>query len=272
MKVAVLLENKAIDKTFLSAHGLSLYIESEGYKILFDLGPNPYYKKNAKKMDINLEDIDFLVLSHGHNDHGSGLQKFMKKNKNTIVVASKHIFEHYIKKVERKEDFIGIEKPSKANQITYVENELALTDTIKIYADVPFKKQVIQDNYLYVYKNDMLLEDSFEHEIYMVIEEDENCVLFSGCSHKGIENIIDTLEEKHSLEFTHVFAGFHFSHYDSFDLKETDYLINLGQKFHKRENTMFYTGHCTGDDAYLELKQQMKTKLQQMNTGKVFEI
>lgn len=272
MKVAVLLENKAIDKSFLSAHGLSLYIETNGKKILFDLGPNQNYKKNAKKLSISLENIDYLVISHGHNDHGTGLQKFLRKNKNTQVYLSTHAFDRYIKKKDRKEEFIGIEKPNNVKRLNFIDSELEITKHIRVFADVPYKKQVITDDYLYVYKNDMLLKDSFEHEIYMVIEEDEKCVLFSGCSHKGIENIIDSLETKHYLEFTHVFGGFHFSHYDSFDLKQTDYLMNLGAKFKNRDNTLFYTGHCTGDNAYLELKQQMKSNLFLMNTGRVFEI
>ncbi len=101
----------------------------------------------------------------------------------------------------------------------------------------------------------------------MVIEENNNLVLFSGCSHKGIENIIDSIEKKHDLHFTHVVGGFHFSHYDSFNIKQTTYLHKLSRKFKKRDNTVFYTGHCTGNEAYQELKKELEGSLNRLKTG-----
>jgi 7,8-dihydropterin-6-yl-methyl-4-(beta-D-ribofuranosyl)aminobenzene 5'-phosphate synthase len=191
----------------------------------------------------------------------------MKKNKYTKVFLSVHAFDQHMKKNDKKYDFIGIEEPKNKKNIQFIDGNFNITEDIRIYTNVPYKKQIISDNHLFVLQNDMYLEDSFEHEIYLVINEDENCVLFSGCSHKGIENIIDSLEENNQLEFTHVIGGFHFSHYDSFNIKQTDYLINLGSKFGNRKNTSFYTGHCTGEEAYLELRQKMRDNLYKLNTG-----
>lgn len=273
MKITTLVENTTENDRLLSAHGLSLYIETGDKKILFDIGPSNLYLKNAKKLGINIATIDILVISHGHNDHGTGLQKFLKKNKKAKVYVSKYIFDEHVKLVDKKHEFIGIKKPTNGeDRITYIEQDTVISEDITIYTDVPFKKQIISDNALMVYKNNCYLEDRFDHEIYLSIQEDENHVLFSGCSHKGIENIIDTLESNNTIEFTQVFGGYHFSHYDSFDFLQTDYLIALGNKFNNRDATTFYSCHCTGDDAYQELKQHMHENLQRIRTGSTVKI
>lgn len=66
MKVTVLVENSTISNKFRKKHGLSLYIESIDDSILFDLGPNKLYRKNAKKLDVDLDKINHVVISHGH--------------------------------------------------------------------------------------------------------------------------------------------------------------------------------------------------------------
>ncbi len=273
MKVTTLVENTTENTKLLSAHGLSLYIETNGKKILFDLGPNNLYLKNAKKLGINIASVDILVISHGHNDHGYGLQKFMRKNKLAKIYASKHVFDEHVKSIDSKHEFIGVKEPvNTKNRFVFIDDDTVIDEDITIFTNVPYKKQVITDNALRVYRNNHYILDKFDHEIYLSIQEDENHVLFSGCSHKGIEHIIDTLEKNNRIEFTQIFGGFHFSHYDSFDFKQTDYLINLGSKFNNRDATTFYSCHCTGEEAYQELKQHMRDNLQRVRTGSVINL
>ncbi|MDX9930050.1 MAG: MBL fold metallo-hydrolase, partial [Bacteroidales bacterium] len=73
MKVFVLTENNAGELT-AEEHGLSYLIESDGRRILFDTGQSDLFLKNAAVMGVSLEGIDMIVLSHGHYDHGNGLE------------------------------------------------------------------------------------------------------------------------------------------------------------------------------------------------------
>ena len=57
-------------------HGLSLYIETKNHKLLFNLGPDQTVFENAKKKGIDLQEVDTVVISHGHNDHGGALEQF----------------------------------------------------------------------------------------------------------------------------------------------------------------------------------------------------
>ncbi|HQO70467.1 MAG TPA: MBL fold metallo-hydrolase, partial [Clostridia bacterium] len=73
MIIKTLVEDTTNKEDLKSEHGLSLYIETSGKRILFDSGASGLFMENAIKMGINISDIDYAVISHGHNDHGGGL-------------------------------------------------------------------------------------------------------------------------------------------------------------------------------------------------------
>lgn len=273
MRIINLLDDKSDNRSLNSAHGLSIYIETRDIKILLDLGPNSYYRKNASKLEVDLSDVDYLVISHGHNDHGSGIKKFLKLNKKAEVYVSKKAFEDHVKLNKRNHEDIGIGKKPKSDRINLVSSEMiSLTKDILVCDMVDYQKPVIQDSKLMIYEDGQYVEDHFHHEIYLVISEGKNTVLFSGCSHKGIGNIVESIEKNSDRIITHIVGGLHFSHYDSFNLRQTDYLQKLGDKFTKEKNIKVYACHCTGDDAFFELKQSMKDNLERIKTGTKVEI
>ncbi|MBQ2720991.1 MAG: MBL fold metallo-hydrolase, partial [Clostridia bacterium] len=105
MTVTTLVENTAINDNFCSEHGLSLYIEVKGLRILFDMGQTELFAENAEKLGIDLENVDIAVISHGHYDHGGGLKKFLEINKKAPVYISRFAFEpHY----NGSEKYIGL--------------------------------------------------------------------------------------------------------------------------------------------------------------------
>ncbi|AFV12532.1 metallo-beta-lactamase family protein [Thermacetogenium phaeum DSM 12270] len=89
MLIKTLVENTSISKDFGSEHGLSLYIETKKHKILFDVGASELFLQNAKKLNVNIADVDFLVISHGHYDHGGGAKNlFERKQKSRGISTS----------------------------------------------------------------------------------------------------------------------------------------------------------------------------------------
>jgi 7,8-dihydropterin-6-yl-methyl-4-(beta-D-ribofuranosyl)aminobenzene 5'-phosphate synthase len=107
MKLTVLVDNNTlIDRYFYGEPGVSYFIEDEGNKILFDLGYSDVFIKNAQKLNIDLLNLDFVVLSHGHLDHTWGLDPLIRlyteaiienlNHKNPIIIA--HPLTFYSKK------------------------------------------------------------------------------------------------------------------------------------------------------------------------------
>ena len=105
------------------------------------------------------------------------------------------------------------------------------------HLNIEYVEQVIGDTSLVQRTNGMFKKDVFDHEIYLVIKEDKKMVLFSGCSHKGIKNIITTIEERQKVQFTHVIGGFHLSHYNPEEVKQSEYLVSLGKSLIKDNNS-----------------------------------
>ena len=79
MKITALVENTT-NQGWRTVHGLSLYIETPGHKILFDVGPDDTIFKNAERAGVDLAAVDTLIISHGHSDHGGALKKFLDIN------------------------------------------------------------------------------------------------------------------------------------------------------------------------------------------------
>jgi len=266
------MENDTLDRNLKSAHGLSIYIEHNNHKILFDLGPNNNFYNNARILGIDLSEVDIVVISHGHFDHGNGLKKFMKINSKAKIYLSDKAFGKQTKKIGPLYIPIGIKKPLNMDRIHVVTKNLEIAKDIKIYAKIKNVDLVIGDNSLYTKIDNKYVIDQFDHEIYLVVSNDKNNVLFSGCSHKGIENIVDELQKEEEKIITHVIGGFHMSHYNPLENSQSKYIEDLGKKLYNKKTKKFYSCHCTGEKAFTALKPQMKEKLQRIKTGSIIEL
>ena len=92
MKITVLVENTTSNQKLNVEHGLSLYIETDKHHILFDAGDSNLFLENAKKLNIDLSLVDIFILSHGHHDHGGGLNAFLEINDKANIYVQHHAF------------------------------------------------------------------------------------------------------------------------------------------------------------------------------------
>ncbi len=94
MKLTILVDNNTyIDQYYLGEPGVSYFIEDCGIRILFDTGYSDVYVRNAKKMGIDLSELDAVVLSHGHNDHTGGLAWFPKMKRKPKLIGHPQVLE-----------------------------------------------------------------------------------------------------------------------------------------------------------------------------------
>lgn len=253
MKIIALVENTCQSGAFSVEHGLSLYIETNNHKILFDAGQTALFAENAKKLGVNLQAVDALVLSHGHYDHGGGLDTFLKLNTHAPVYLSKLAF---CACYNGSEKYIGLDSALKNNaRLVFVDDTHVIDKGITLSTQNDKRRKFnMQSTGLTVCKNGSFLPDDFCHEQYLLIEEDGKRILFSGCSHKGILDIADWFCPDVLV------GGFHFS---KLPLDETlaEYARMLDA--HK---TVFYTCHCTGTEQFAYMKKHMR-HLHYLSTG-----
>ncbi|MCR3955878.1 MAG: MBL fold metallo-hydrolase [Gudongella sp.] len=134
MIIKTLLENRAIGEEFEAEHGLSLFAHVGERKILFDAGASDAFMRNASKMGVKLEDVDMMILSHGHYDHGGGIRAFMEINKKALVYIHKEAFRPHgsIKEGEIKDAGIDLSLINQ-DRVRLVEDDLYFGDELVFF-------------------------------------------------------------------------------------------------------------------------------------------
>jgi 7,8-dihydropterin-6-yl-methyl-4-(beta-D-ribofuranosyl)aminobenzene 5'-phosphate synthase len=261
LKITVIVENKSNNKNLSPEHGLSLLIEYDNNHLLFDTGASNLITRNAANLNIDINNIDYIVLSHGHNDHVGGLASITNKK----VYAHPDIFIPKYKK--RNDQYIydggftySKEYYEKKNSIEFVwvNNELQLTENIKIHTG--FKKEKHNDFYLKV--NDNYLPDYFNDELALSIETTNGIIIVTGCAHSGIINIIDKIisDDKNKNIYA-ILGGFHLGNATSEKIESIAKIIN------NYNVNMIGISHCTGNKLAKYLK---NSKVFNFNTGDIF--
>ena len=246
MKITSLLENTTTCDNIKVEHGLSLYIETEKHKILFDMGQTDLFYHNALTLGIDLTKVDIAILSHGHYDHGVGLSKFLDVNTHAPVYIHKDAFlSHY----NGTEKYIGLDTSLKDNpRIIFTDDEYRIDKNLSLYScnNMNRKYDMLPSGLNEKIDGDFIPDD-FRHEQYLLIEDKGKRVLISGCSHKGILDITNWFSPDILV------GGFHYS-----KLPLDDYLVSAAKQLASYP-TEFYTCHCTGEAQFKFMSKYIPT-------------
>lgn len=271
MIVKVLAENTSASTEFISEHGLSLYIETENNKILFDTGSGSAFAENAKRLGVDLSLVDLAVLSHGHYDHAGGLKTFFNLNSRAEVYVHKEAFApHYANRSGGEKDYIGADQSLLENErFVFCDDSKVIDDELELFAAVGGKRFVPSGNKdLLVKEGDSFRVDPFLHEQNLIVRQGNKTMLVAGCAHRGIVNIVDGFKEKFGFFPDYVIGGFHLCNRTSGQSESPDNLKRIGRIL-LETGAEYFTGHCTGIDAYNILKSVMGVKIEYLSTGSV---
>jgi 7,8-dihydropterin-6-yl-methyl-4-(beta-D-ribofuranosyl)aminobenzene 5'-phosphate synthase len=269
MIIKTLVENTSRSEDLGSEHGLSIYIEARDRKILFDVGASGLFYENAQKMNVDISDIDFLIISHGHQDHGGGLRAFLQANTKAEVFLHRLAFEkYYADRATDERAFIGLEEELKhERQILPTSDRFFISEGIQVFSNIPQMKPCLASNDgLLMEQDGQTVADSFAHEQNLVIREDGKTLLATGCAHNGIVNTLEHFYALRGRMPDYVIGGFHLcsaglgAHADTTTIDEIGkYLLGTKAKY--------YTCHCTGQKAYGQLKGMMGERIEYLHTG-----
>jgi 7,8-dihydropterin-6-yl-methyl-4-(beta-D-ribofuranosyl)aminobenzene 5'-phosphate synthase len=256
MKISILIDNTPGVSTW-TEFGLSYFIEFSGKQILFDTAQTNLFLENALSMNLRIDNADFIVLSHGHFDHGDGLENL---NGGNLICHPECFVKRY-----RKSDksYIGL-KHSKE----FYEKNFNLTATCKPFqlfdgayflGEIPRVAEFESRTTPFVFNDgtpDFVMDDSA-----LALKCPEGLVVVTGCGHSGIVN---TLEYAKMVTGENrifgIIGGFHLKENN----KQTQETIN-----YLKENAVkhIYPSHCTALPALAEFFRHFK--IREVKTGDV---
>lgn len=231
-----------------TCHGLSFYIQSEEIKILFDFGSGPETWENARRLNIPLGQISYLVFSHSHYDHSTGFLWAKEHGVRGTVVhgMEKAFFQGKYKKEGGKFTYLG----SGFDQRYFPADswqQLVCEDVLELgkgcWAVGGFKRIHPQESIpkQYVREEGTTMEnDPFEDEICLVLETEDGLAVAAGCSHPGIINMLDTVEKRLGKPIRTVAGGLHLSKAEP---KRMEWTAKQLKRLGVKQTAL---NHCTG--------------------------
>lgn len=196
MRIINLIENTSADNGCACEHGLSFYIETAKHKLLVDTGATGAFLENAQKLSVDLSQVDTVILSHGHYDHGGGILAFAALNPNAKIYVRENAFGgfyhvHTQKTVPEDKEVLAVSgsvseamsvpqkryiglAPEIAGlpQIVRVRGNLVIDDELLLFTNVSGNRAKPAGNAeLMAERGGMLLQDDFSHEQYLVITD-----------------------------------------------------------------------------------------------------
>lgn len=268
MRIVNLVENTPGVPGCEYEHGLSFYIETKKHRLLVDSGATDIFLRNAGILGIDLRTVDTVILSHGHYDHAGGILAFSRVNPNARIYLKESAGGDYYHLKKEGEKYIGIDKEIlKLKQCIFVRGDLEIDDELFLYTDVSGSRYPAEGNLLLKKKEaEGFVQDTFDHEQYLVVTQEGKRILLSGCAHNGILNILDKYKEIFRSDPDIVISGFHLMKEGEYSKEERMTVQRIAQELSKMD-TVFYTGHCTGEKACDIMKGIMGEKLQIIHSG-----
>lgn len=244
MKLTVLSDNES-GPLCAGEHGLSFLIEVDT-TVLLDTGASELFLENAKKLNVDLDTVNDIVLSHGHWDHGNGL-KFI--NNRRLICHPGSFVKRYRK---RDRSYIGLDQSFEELQANF--EIIRSKNPFPISGQIIFLGEIPRINAFESKRSTFMLEDGSDDFVIddsaLAVTSENGLIVISGCAHSGICNTIDYARKITGIDKVYAaIGGFHLQRIDSSLEKTIRYL---------KENQVqkVIPCHCVVDEVKAVLHQE----------------
>ncbi len=244
------------------------------------MGASAEFASNAAALGIDISEVDVAVVSHQHFDHGGGLEHFLEVNtRATVYLRQSPLAGRWFKALAVIKRPVGIDLDLLdrfSDRIEFVSEMRVIAPGVYLLTAIGSAHWRPRGNdRLFVESDGGLVPDPFDHELMMVVHEADGMVVFSGCSHHGILNLIDAATAQFPrVPIKAVFGGFHLiglPFYNSMAASRSE-VREIGRQIMEKVQGPVYSGHCTGEKAYGVLEGVMGETLHRFQTGSSIEV
>ncbi|MCP5079530.1 MAG: MBL fold metallo-hydrolase [Psychromonas sp.] len=263
INITVLVDNNA-EQGFKAEHGFAVLIEHNEQRILFDTGQCDALFYNAEKLNIKLTELNIIILSHGHYDHGGNLEWLLDNNPSTHLylhpdcLKTRYSIAHgkEPKMISLPNNVIKAINKHPNDQITFTSLHSQITPAIYLSGEIA-KLQPLEalSGPFYLDMQGTTIDPLFDDQS-LWLETEQGVVVITGCCHAGIENTVKQVQTLSSTQPIHtILGGLHLhSTNEARLLHNIQFLKSLSLK-------KLYPAHCSGQRAQNQLTTQLGKKV-----------
>lgn len=260
-----------VPSSLITNEGSGIFISDKKHNILVDVGQDDTIINNARLLGVDLRDVDICFITHGHYESCNGLSSFLEYNSKAKIYCSTDILGKYY---NNRNEFIGADKSianvvkNNLDRFIFVEDEYYIDNDVYIFSGNDRRSLVnTREIGFAVQSNHRLEPDDFHHELYIIIGDKEK-VIVSGCTHKGVCNVMQWTKYENIKAFV---GGVRIGSFDKSkprDVRAADDMIQNLMQY----NTTYYVHNCIDKNFYDYLQENMGEKFQQISLGSRFKI
>ncbi|NHJ46974.1 MAG: MBL fold metallo-hydrolase [Asgard group archaeon] len=249
------------DCNFIANHGQAFLIKSESNQTLFDTGQiGKYLLHNMKELAVDPNEIDTVVISHGHLDHSGGLNELIRARTTdeilTVIAHPESLLPKGGYKTKEKKEVKDASFPlipedikDKVN-LLLVKEPYQITDYLATVGEVnhrPFKDGT-SDSHVF-FEDEKWKPDKMIDDLNLVVQTKDGLVIVCGCCHAGLLNTLEQVSNQYpGSKINAILGGTHMTRYSG---EEVEFVAKgLIENYDKPK---LYFNHCSGKNVIDQL-------------------
>lgn len=258
VRLTVLVENNADPASLGSEHGWSVLVETDDSRGLFDTGQSGLVVDNASALDVDLRELEWIVLSHGHYDHTGGLEAVLTEAAPVTVYCHPEAFPmKFVREGDGRYREAGMELSrqvisKKGADLKVIPGAAKIGKGLTTTGEIPrvTNFEPIPERF-FLARDGERVPDQFRDDQAMVFSCEQGLVVLVGCAHAGVVNTIKYAIELTGIDRVYaVIGGMHLARASEKRLAQTV------RAFQELEIEMVGPAHCTGQKATAQFKRE----------------
>lgn len=260
VSLSVLVDNTE-SPGFGAEWGYSLAIHNRNGNLwIWDVGQSDLFAQNASALGIDLSQARGMALSHGHYDHGGGIQALLEAGFTGTFYAHPGAVRQRYAVRDGKAEAIGLPRPMPV--FDAVNDYRELDEGLEMITDIPRRPGLYQATKDFYFDEKGTEPDPVEDDAFLLLDTPQGPIVLLGCCHSGLENTLFQMRDVTGLERLHAVVGG--MHLYNATQREVEDSVRVLKRFGV---DIVAPAHCTGDKAAKALADMLPCEVRPLCSG-----